>query len=87
MRFTVGEGATVHFTAIADGINKRNFVYQWKKRNSGVFPDKVSNVNGAVLTIPNVLESDKGRYYCNVTNEWNRTVQSDDVKLVVKGKQ
>ena len=42
-------------------------------------------VNGEILTIPNVLESDEGQYYCIVTNEWNRNVESDEVTLAVFG--
>ena len=82
----VGEGATAIFTATASGINKENFVYQWRKRGNGNLPNKVSGVNGAVLMIPNSLESDKGQYYCNVTNEWGRNVKSNDVTLTVIGK-
>ena len=87
MKFTVGERATVNFTAIASGINKHNFVYKWKRKGNKAFPDKVSNVSRAVLTIPNVLESDKGKYYCTVTNEWGSTEQSSDVTLAIKGRQ
>ena len=83
---TVGEGATAIFTATASGINKKNFVYQWKKRGNGNLPSKVSGVNGAVLMIPNSLKSDEGQYYCNVTNEWGRSVESNDVTLTVIGK-
>ena len=83
---TVGEGATAIFTATASGINKENFVYQWKKRDNGNLPNKVSEVNEAVLMIPNSLKSDEGQYYCNVTNEWGRSVKSNDVTLTVIGK-
>ena len=62
-----------------------DFTYQWKKRGSDGLPNKVSGVNGTVLTIPNVLESDEGQYYCIVTNEWGRSVESDDVTLTVEG--
>ena len=61
-------------------------MYQWKKRGSNNLPDKVSGVNGAVLTIPNVLESDEGHYYCIVTNEWFKSEESNDVTLTVYGK-
>ena len=83
---TVGKGDTAQFTAIASGINMNNFRYQWRKRGSNSLPDKVSGVNGAVITIPNVVESDRGKYYCIVTNEWNRKKTSDDVALVLEGK-
>ena len=82
---TVGEGATVIFTATASGINKENFVYVWKKRGNRNLPSKVSGVNGAVLMIPNSLKSDEGQYYCTVTNEWGGSVKSNDVTLTVVG--
>ena len=60
-------------------------MYQWRKRGSSSFPDKVTSVNGAVLTIPNLVESDEGVYYCTVTNEWDSSVRSDNVTLSVIG--
>ena len=83
--YEVGEGGTVRFNATVKGINKNKFTYQWSKKGSDSFHNKVSGVNGTVLTIPNLLPSDKGRYYCTVTNEWNRTMQSNDVVLTVEG--
>ena len=62
-----------------------NFQYQWRKRGSNSFPSKVSGVNGAVLTIPNLNKSDEGHYHCTVTNEWGRSKMSDDVILSVEG--
>ena len=59
-------------------------MYQWRKRD-GDLPDKVSGVNREVLTIPNVAESDEGQYYCIVTNEWGRSVESNDGSLTVEG--
>ena len=81
----MGEGGTATFTAIVNGKNMRNFIYQWRKRGSNKVSDKVSGVNGTVLTIPNVLESDEGQYYCIVTNEWGRSVESNDVALTFDG--
>ena len=82
----VGEGATAIFTATASGINKENFMYQWKKRGNRNLPNKVSGINGAVLMISNSLKSDEGQYYCNVMNEWGRSTKSNDVTLTVIGK-
>ena len=79
----VGNETIAMFTAMATGIS--TIKYQWKKRGSDTLPDKVSGVNGTVLTIPNVLKSDEGQYYCIVTNEWGRSVESDDVILTVYG--
>ena len=61
-------------------------MYQWKKRGSDSrLPDKVLGVSGEILTIPNALESDEGQYYCIVTNQWNRSVKSNEVTLTVEG--
>ena len=83
----VGKRNNAQFNAIANGISTdgSNFIYQWRKQGSDNFPDKVSNVNEEVLIIPDVLISDKGQYYCIVTNEWSRSVQSNDVTLNVYG--
>ena len=55
------------------------------KRGSDSLPDKISGVNGTVLTIPDVLESDQGLYYCIVTNEWGRSVESDNINFTAYG--
>ena len=81
----IGEGGTAQFTVRASGINMNNFVYQWKKRGMNGFPDKVLGVDGTILTIPNVVESDEGRYFCTVTNEWERKKKSRDIILIVEG--
>ena len=82
-----GEGTTAEFTATATGISthENNFKYQWRKRDSNGFSDKVSGINESMLTIPDVAESDEGQYYCIVTNEWDRSVESDYVNLTVHG--
>ena len=83
----IGKGNTAYFNATASGVStdKSNFMYQWRKKGSNSFPDKVSGINGPVLTIPSVAESDEGQYYCTVTNEWSRSVESDDATLIVYG--
>ena len=81
----VGEGRTAHFTAMGNGINTMGFKYQWRKRDSDRLLDRVLSDTKEVLTIPNVLESDEGYYYCIVTNEWGRSVESDNVSLIVQG--
>ena len=84
---TVGKGQNVTLNATASGVstNESNFIYQWRKRDSSSLPDKVSGVNERVLTIPNANESDSGLYYCTVTNEWDRSLESADVLLTVFG--
>ena len=83
----IAEGQTVRLTAMASGINTSNsyFMYQWRKRDSDNLPDKMSGVNESVLTIPNVNESDNGFYFCVVTNEWDRSLESANVELTVFG--
>ena len=83
VELVVGNGTDATFTANATGIGTIN--YQWSKRNNKSLPDKASGVNEEVFTIPNVLESDEGQYYCIVTNEWSRSVESDNVTLTVYG--
>ena len=84
-RTTINKGRTAYFTATASGINVNNYEYQWKKRGSTSLPSKVIGVNGAVLIIPKLTESDKGQYYCIVTNEWGRSLKSNYLTLTVKG--
>ena len=81
----IGEGGTAQFTVTASGVNMKNFVYQWKKRRGTSLPNKVSGVNGEVLTIPNLIKSDEGVYYCTVTNEWGNSERSGDITLGIKG--
>ena len=80
----IGEGGTAQFTATASDVNMTNFVYQWRKKHVSL-PNKVFGVNRTVLTIPNLVESDEGIYYCTVTNEWGNSVSSGDVTLSVQG--
>ncbi|XP_065918194.1 contactin-3-like isoform X2 [Dysidea avara] len=79
----IGERGTAQFTATASGVNMRNFMYQWRKRGSSSLPNKVSGVNGTVLTIPNLVVSDEGVYYCTVTDEWGRSMESNSITLTV----
>ena len=81
----IGKDKPAQFTTTASGINMNNFKYQWRKRDSNSLPDKVSGVNGTVLIIPDCNKSDEGQYYCIVTNEWNRSVESDNAILTVFG--
>ena len=82
---TIGERGTVQFFCTASGINLNNFMYQWRKRGSNSLPDKVLGADATILTIPNLIVSDEGQYYCIVTNEWGRSVESNDARLTVEG--
>ena len=79
------EGETLYLTALASGINTNNFEYQWRKRGSTNFPDKILSVEKDVLVIPDVSISDEGDYYCNVTNEWGRSVISYTTSISIEG--
>ena len=59
--------------------------YQWRKRGVEQLPDKALGGDTAVLIIPEVDGSDKGKYYCVVTNTWNVTVESPDINLNTYG--
>ena len=82
-----GQGNPAVFVAVASGISTSNnsFKYQWRKRDSNSLPSKVLGVNEQNLTIPNVTSSDEGQYYCTVTNEWDSSVDSNDVTLSIFG--
>jgi len=80
------EAETAKLTSLAAGINKENFVYQWRVRNKTDLPGKVTGENGTRLTIPDLVQSDEGVYYCTVTNEWGRNVESNNITLTVSGK-
>ena len=73
------KGGTVQFTANASGA--AIVMYQWRKRGVDKLPDKVSGKDILVLTIPNIVKSDKGQYYCIVTNMWNRSLESNHIEL------
>ena len=84
---TLYDRETAHFNATASGLGEENlFVYQWKKRGNSGLPDEVLASNKIVLVISNLSKPDEGDYYCTVTNEWNRTVESNVINLHVKGK-
>ena len=87
MKLRIAKGKTALITAMAGGIstNENNFIYQWRKRNNNTLPEKVLGINESILTIPDVLKSDEGFYYCIVTNEWGRSVESNDANLTVFG--
>ena len=78
---------TARFIATASGLGEENlFVYQWKKRSNGGLPDKVLLSDKHIIVISNLSLSDEGDYYCTVTNQWNRSVESNVINLSIKGK-
>jgi len=80
----IGERGSVQLTITARGVNRRNFVYKWRRR-VGTFSERVHGINTTTLTIHNALVSDGAQYYCLVTNEWGNSVMTGDIKLTVKG--
>ena len=82
----MSEGGTVTFIAASTGItDKKQLIYLWKKNGRNRLPNKVSGRRSAMLTIPNLMKSDEGQYYCNVTNEWGNSVKSEYITLTVQG--
>ena len=73
----IGNGRAVKFNAEARGIGTLR--YQWRKRGRNRLSDKVLGSDTPILRIPKVRKSDKRKYYCIVTNMWNRTVESNNV--------
>ena len=83
----LNEGQIARFNATASDLSETDhFMYQWKKRNNGNIPDKVLGVNNAMLVIPDLRVSDKGHYYCTVTNEWGSSMESDNISLYIEGR-
>ena len=60
-------------------------MYQWRKRGDSFLSNKLFGVNETALVIPDLSISDRGSYYCTVTNEWDRTIESGDATLNIKG--
>ena len=79
----IAEGGTAQFNITANSIGLLS--YQWKKINVFQLPEKVLGNDTAILRIPNLDKSDEGQYYCIVTNEWNVSITSYVVNLIVYG--
>ena len=83
----VGEGDRVMLTTIAEGPGSDQFTYQWKKMGSNSFTRRrASGEDTTQLVITSVTTSDRGSYYCIVTNQWGRMVESmrATVKILCK---
>ena len=72
---------TATFTCNATGYNVS---YQWTI-GSGLFPNKVTDINRNTVVIPNVRSSDDNTYTCVASNEGGN-VSSNAVQLTVTGK-
>ena len=82
----ISGGGTVTFIVEANGItDKKQLIYLWEKKGRNKLPDKVVGHRSTMLTIPNLMETDEGQYYCTVTNEWGNSVRSGYVTLTVQG--
>ena len=84
---TVSEGGVATFRATASGIKTRSgeFKYEWWKlsnKQQSVLVERKKH-----LQIQNVKIPDEGKYYCNVSNEWDNKIMSESVYLVVTGKK
>ena len=79
----IAKGKTVKLAIKTTAVGA--VLYQWRKRGVEQLPDKAMGGDTAELTIPRVDLSDKGKYYCVVTNSWNVTVESRDINLTIYG--
>jgi len=69
---------TAMFTANVSGVEKENFMYQWR-HNGTIITGKTRDT----LMIPKVMESDSGDYECIVTNQYGDYKLSDVVVLII----
>ena len=69
--------------SITCSTNGHNISYQWIVE-SGLFPSKVTGINGKTLVIPNITSSDENSYTCKVTTEQG-CVSSNTTQLIVTG--
>ena len=82
----VGEGGTLMLTTTAEGPGSDLFTYQWKKMGSNSLPRRrASGGNTTQLVITSVTTSDRGSYYCIVTNQWGRMVESMRATVKILG--
>jgi len=73
-------------TITAQGPGHNNFTYQWKKMSSSSLPSRASGIDTTQLVIRSVTTSDKGSYYCIVTNQWNGMMESMRAAVKILGK-
>jgi len=82
----VHDGGTLMLTITAQGPGHDNFTHQWKKMGSNSLPSRASGVNTTQLIIRSVTASDRGSYYCIVTNQWGRMIESMRTTVKILGK-
>ena len=83
--FLVRDGGTLMLTVTAQGPGHDNFTYQWKKMGTNSLPSRASGVDTKQLVIRSVTTSDKGSYYCTVTNQWGRMMESMRTAVKILG--
>ena len=82
----VGEGGRMMLTITAEGPGSDLFTYQWKKMGSNSLTRRrASGGNTTQLVITSVTTSDRGSYYCIVTNQWGRMVESMRATVKILG--
>ena len=74
---SVAVAQTVKFTALASGIRKENFTYQWRRSDIDL-----EGETEPILSIANVSESSRGEYECIVRNEYGDSSTST-AKIIV----
>ena len=79
----VRDGGTLMLTITAQGPGHDKFTYQWKKMGSNSLPSRANGVNTTQIVITSVTTSDRGSYYCIVTNQWDRMLKSMKAEVKV----
>ena len=78
---TVANGSNVTLRCRATG--NKPLTYQWMRVSGSLPRNAKTSTNGQKLTIRNIQYSDRGQYYCNVSNN-EGSVSSMKVNVTVK---
>lgn len=79
---TVFEGETANMTIEADGAANPISLYEWYNSKDMLV---ASGATLDTLAIPSTVIEDSDSYYCVVTNDQGKSIQSDPAVLYVKG--
>ena len=69
------------FVCKGEGFGRLHF--KWQRQRGNISSSAVVDINNGMLTIPDLLSSDKGNYRCIICDEWNSTVYSEYIQLNV----
>ena len=79
----VKKGDALTLTIRAEGPGSDQFIYQWKKMDGKLPSSRASGVDTTQLVITSVTTSDRGSYYCIVTNQWGKVNESMKAEVKV----